>query len=95
MLIKSAVPSVVFGDTSAHLCSCACVHSDTFTDSAISSSRVNGEHREKVLQRWDGDGNGENFELESDTVRKRTRAHVDRFGLLSKVQSPLEGLKLE
>uniref|UniRef100_A0A665T6D5 Ataxin-2-like protein n=1 Tax=Echeneis naucrates TaxID=173247 RepID=A0A665T6D5_ECHNA len=40
---------------------------DTFTDTAISSSRVNGEHREKVLQRWDGDGNGENFELESDT----------------------------
>uniref|UniRef100_A0A8D3B160 Ataxin 2-like n=1 Tax=Scophthalmus maximus TaxID=52904 RepID=A0A8D3B160_SCOMX len=39
---------------------------DTFTDSSISSSRVNGEHREKVLQRWDGDGNGENFELESD-----------------------------
>ncbi|CAK6979871.1 LOW QUALITY PROTEIN: ataxin-2-like protein [Scomber scombrus] len=39
---------------------------DTFTDTAISSSRVNGEHREKVLQRWDGDGNGENFELETD-----------------------------
>ncbi|KAF7647866.1 hypothetical protein LDENG_00165350, partial [Lucifuga dentata] len=38
---------------------------DTFTDTAISSSRVNGEHREKVLQRWDGDGNGDNFELES------------------------------
>ncbi|XP_028268073.1 ataxin-2-like protein isoform X3 [Parambassis ranga] len=40
---------------------------DTFTDTAISSSRLNGEHREKVLQRWDGDGNGANFELESDT----------------------------
>ncbi|XP_044037490.1 ataxin-2-like protein isoform X4 [Siniperca chuatsi] len=39
---------------------------DTFTDTSISSSRVNGEHREKVLQRWDGNGNGENFELESD-----------------------------
>ncbi|XP_029015419.1 ataxin-2-like protein isoform X2 [Betta splendens] len=39
---------------------------DTFTDSAISSARLNGEHREKVLQRWDGDGIGENFELESD-----------------------------
>ncbi|XP_078140802.1 ataxin-2-like protein [Centroberyx gerrardi] len=40
---------------------------DTFTDTAISSSRVNGEHREKVLQRWDaGDSNGENFDLEAD-----------------------------
>lgn len=50
-------------------CVFMCIYTDTFTDSAISSSRVNGEHREKVLQRWDGDGNGENFELESDTVR--------------------------
>ncbi|XP_068434570.1 ataxin-2-like protein isoform X2 [Clinocottus analis] len=40
---------------------------DTFTDTSISSSRVNGDHREKVLQRWDGNGNGENFELEADT----------------------------
>ncbi|XP_056262140.1 ataxin-2-like protein isoform X2 [Pseudoliparis swirei] len=40
---------------------------DTFTDTSISSSRVNGENREKVLQRWDGNGNGENFELEADT----------------------------
>uniref|UniRef100_A0A8C2WCJ0 Ataxin 2-like n=1 Tax=Cyclopterus lumpus TaxID=8103 RepID=A0A8C2WCJ0_CYCLU len=40
---------------------------DTFTDTSISSSRVNGDNREKVLQRWDGNGNGENFELEADT----------------------------
>ncbi|KAM9843910.1 LOW QUALITY PROTEIN: ataxin-2-like protein [Aulostomus maculatus] len=40
---------------------------DAFTDAAISSSRVNGEHKEKVLQRWDEDGNGENYELEADT----------------------------
>ncbi|KAM7387646.1 hypothetical protein PAMA_009995 [Pampus argenteus] len=40
---------------------------DMFTDAAISASRLNGEHREKVLQRWDGDGHGENFELETDT----------------------------
>ncbi|XP_072224575.1 ataxin-2-like protein isoform X2 [Leuresthes tenuis] len=39
---------------------------DAFTDTAIGSSRLNGEHREKVLQRWDGDGNEENFDLESD-----------------------------
>lgn len=43
---------------------------DSFTDSAIGSSRLNGEHREKVLQRWDGDGNGDGFDLDSDTVRK-------------------------
>lgn len=46
-----------------------CLFADTFTDSAISSSRVNGDHREKVLQRWDGgDSNGENFDLETDAV---------------------------
>lgn len=47
---------------------CVCVFVDTFTDAAISSSRLNGEHKEKVLQRWDGDESGENYELESDTV---------------------------
>ncbi|XP_036408416.1 ataxin-2-like protein isoform X1 [Megalops cyprinoides] len=40
---------------------------DTFTDTAISSSRMNGDHREKVLQRWDGgDSNGESCDLEAD-----------------------------
>lgn len=43
--------------------------SDTFTDTAISSSRINGEHKEKVLQRWDGgDSNGESYDLETDAV---------------------------
>lgn len=42
---------------------------DTFTDTAISSTRVNGEHKEKVLQRWEGgDSNGENYDLENDAV---------------------------
>ena len=42
---------------------------DTFTDTAISSARVNGEHKEKVLQRWDGgDINGESYDLEADAV---------------------------
>lgn len=42
---------------------------DNFTDSAISSTKINGDHREKVLQRWDGgDSNGENFDLEADAV---------------------------
>lgn len=45
------------------------VFSDTFTDSAIGSTRVNGDHKEKVLQRWDGgDSNGENFDLDADAV---------------------------
>ncbi|KAK6329199.1 hypothetical protein J4Q44_G00011770 [Coregonus suidteri] len=40
---------------------------DTFIDTAISSTRVNGEHKEKVLQRWEGgDSNGEAFDLEND-----------------------------
>lgn len=40
---------------------------DTFTDTAISSTRVNGEHKEKVLQRWEGgDNNGESYDLEND-----------------------------
>ncbi|KAJ7984465.1 hypothetical protein DPEC_G00355110 [Dallia pectoralis] len=40
---------------------------DTFTDTAISATRVNGEHKEKVLQRWEGgDTNGEAFDLEKD-----------------------------
>ncbi|XP_062381636.1 ataxin-2-like protein isoform X2 [Sardina pilchardus] len=42
---------------------------DTFTDTAISSGRVNGEHKEKVLQRWEGgDSNGESYDLETDAV---------------------------
>ena len=58
------------------VCVRACVRAlgwrvDTFTDTAISSSRVNGEHREKVLQRWEaggGDSNGESYDLEADAV---------------------------
>ncbi|XP_023197173.1 ataxin-2-like protein isoform X1 [Xiphophorus maculatus] len=42
---------------------------DTFTDTAISSSRINGEHKEKVLQKWEGgDSNGESYDLENDAV---------------------------
>lgn len=42
---------------------------DTFTDTAITSTRVNGEHKEKVLQRWEGgDSNGESYDLENDAV---------------------------
>lgn len=67
---------------------------DTFTDTAIGSSRVNGEHREKVLQRWDGDGNGENFELESDTsngwdANEMFRFNEEAYGIKSTYDSSL------
>ncbi|XP_013918954.1 PREDICTED: ataxin-2-like protein [Thamnophis sirtalis] len=41
---------------------------DKFTDSAIAmNSKVNGEHKEKVLQRWEGgDSNNDDYDLESD-----------------------------
>ena len=51
---------------------CVCVYVDTFTDTGISTPRVNGEHKEKVLQRWDGgdssNGERENYDLEKDSV---------------------------
>ncbi|XP_044186222.1 ataxin-2-like protein isoform X2 [Thunnus albacares] len=67
---------------------------DTFTDAAISSSRVNGEHREKVLQRWDGDGNGENFELETDTsngwdANEMFKFNEEAYGVKSTYDSSL------
>ncbi|CDQ87317.1 unnamed protein product [Oncorhynchus mykiss] len=53
---------------------------DAFTDTAISSSRVNGEHREKVLQRWDGgDSNGEGFDLETDTSNGWDASEMFKF----------------
>lgn len=62
--VVSILSCLVWSD---HIRLCAFV--DTFTDSAISSSRVNGDHREKVLQRWDGgDSNGENYDLDTDAV---------------------------
>ncbi|XP_074553237.1 ataxin-2-like protein isoform X2 [Halichoeres trimaculatus] len=67
---------------------------DVFTDSAISASRVNGEHREKVLQRWDGNGNGENFELESDTsngwdANEMFKFNEEAYGVKSTYDSSL------
>ncbi|TRY95623.1 hypothetical protein DNTS_017829 [Danionella cerebrum] len=53
---------------------------DTFTDSAIGSSRVNGDHREKVLQRWDGgDSNGENFDLDADASNGWDASEMFRY----------------
>ncbi|XP_066520295.1 ataxin-2-like protein isoform X2 [Hoplias malabaricus] len=68
---------------------------DTFTDNAISSSRVNGEHKEKVLQRWDGgDSNGENFDLEGDTsngwdANEMFRFNEETYGVKSTYDSSL------
>ncbi|XP_070704065.1 ataxin-2-like protein isoform X2 [Pempheris klunzingeri] len=67
---------------------------DAFTDSAISSSRVNGEHREKVLQRWEGNGNGENFELESDAsngwdANEMFKFNEEAYGVKSTYDSSL------
>ncbi|XP_075998824.1 ataxin-2-like protein [Genypterus blacodes] len=67
---------------------------DTFTDTAISSTRVNGEHREKVLQRWDGDGNGENFDLEMDTsngwdANEMFKFNEEAYGVKSTYDSSL------
>ncbi|XP_067237823.1 ataxin-2-like protein isoform X1 [Chanodichthys erythropterus] len=53
---------------------------DTFTDSAIGSTRVNGDHKEKVLQRWDGgDSNGENFDLDADASNGWDASEMFRF----------------
>ncbi|KAM6913915.1 ataxin-2-like protein isoform 2-T2 [Lycodopsis pacificus] len=67
---------------------------DTFTDTSITSSRVNGDHREKVLQRWDGNGNGENFELEADTsngwdANEMFKFNEETYGVKSTYDSSL------
>uniref|UniRef100_A0A669EUT6 Ataxin-2-like protein n=1 Tax=Oreochromis niloticus TaxID=8128 RepID=A0A669EUT6_ORENI len=68
---------------------------DTFTDTAISSSRINGEHKEKVLQRWDGgDSNGESYDLETDTsngwdANEMFRYNEVKYGVTSTYDSSL------
>ncbi|XP_051958738.1 ataxin-2-like protein [Xyrauchen texanus] len=68
---------------------------DTFTDTAISLPHVNGEHKEKVLQRWDGgDSNGENFDLETDTsngwdANEMFRFNEENYGVKSTYDSTL------
>lgn len=53
---------------------------DTFTDTAISATRVNGEHKEKVLQRWEGgDSNGESYDLEKDAANGWDANEMFRF----------------
>ncbi|KAI9515296.1 hypothetical protein NQZ68_027038 [Dissostichus eleginoides] len=67
---------------------------DTFTDTSISATRVNGDHREKVLQRWDGNGNGENFELEADAsngwdANEMFKFNEETYGVKSTYDSSL------
>nr|XP_057918339.1 ataxin-2-like protein isoform X2 [Doryrhamphus excisus] len=68
---------------------------DTFTDTAISSNRVNGEHKEKVLQRWEGgDSNGESYNLDADTsngwdANEMFRYNEVKYGVTSTYDSSL------
>ncbi|XP_077481522.1 ataxin-2-like protein isoform X1 [Stigmatopora argus] len=68
---------------------------DTFTDTAISSTRVNGEHKEKVLQRWEGgDTNGESYNLDADTsngwdANEMFRYNEVKYGVTSTYDSSL------
>ncbi|XP_010771446.1 ataxin-2-like protein isoform X2 [Notothenia coriiceps] len=68
---------------------------DTFTDTAISSTRVNGEHKEKVLQRWEGgESNGEGFDLEKDPsngwdANEMFRYNEVKYGVTSTYDSSL------
>ncbi|XP_061086755.1 ataxin-2-like protein isoform X2 [Conger conger] len=68
---------------------------DTFTDTAISSARVNGEHKEKVLQRWEGgDINGESYDLEADAsngwdANEMFRFNEENYGIKSTYDSSL------
>ncbi|KAI1884743.1 hypothetical protein AGOR_G00229650 [Albula goreensis] len=68
---------------------------DTFTDTAISSARVNGDHREKVLQKWDaGDSNGESYDLEADTsngwdANEMFKFNEENYGIKSTYDSSL------
>ncbi|XP_053909005.1 LOW QUALITY PROTEIN: ataxin-2-like protein [Cuculus canorus] len=56
---------------------------DKFTDSAIASLRVNGEHREhreKVLERWDGgEGGSDDYDLDSDLSNGWDPAEMFKF----------------
>ncbi|XP_040922930.1 ataxin-2-like protein isoform X1 [Toxotes jaculatrix] len=68
---------------------------DSFTDTSISSTRVNGEHKEKVLQRWEGgDSNGESYDLENDAsngwdANEMFRYNEVKYGVTSTYDSSL------
>ncbi|XP_018423504.1 PREDICTED: ataxin-2-like protein [Nanorana parkeri] len=67
---------------------------DKFTDSAIATnSKVNGEHKEKVLMRWDG-GESDDFDLESDMsngwdANEMFKFNEDNYGVKTTYDSSL------
>ncbi|KAJ7990014.1 hypothetical protein DPEC_G00310450 [Dallia pectoralis] len=98
--IEDITDSMIFGPADLVTMTCRDVDlnyaiRDAFTDTSISSSRVNGEHREKVLQRWDGgDSNGEGFDLETDTsngwdASEMFKFNEDTYGVTSTYDSSL------
>ncbi|KAM3916644.1 ataxin-2-like protein isoform 2-T2 [Leptodactylus fuscus] len=69
---------------------------DKFTDSAIATnSKVNGEHKEKVLMRWDGgETNSDDFDLESDLsngwdANEMFKFNEDNYGVKTTYDSSL------
>nr|DBA19104.1 TPA: hypothetical protein GDO54_014976 [Pyxicephalus adspersus] len=69
---------------------------DRFTDSAIATnSKVNGEHKEKVLMRWDGgESNSDDFDLDSDMsngwdANEMFKFNEDNYGVKTTYDSSL------
>ncbi|KAM9305233.1 ataxin-2-like protein [Gastrophryne carolinensis] len=68
---------------------------DKFTDSAIASSKVNGEHKEKVLMRWDaGESFNDDYELEGDMsngwdANEMFKFNEDNYGVKTTYDSSL------
>ncbi|KAM8961125.1 ataxin-2-like protein isoform 2-T2 [Pelodytes ibericus] len=69
---------------------------DKFTDSAIAgSSKVNGEHKEKVLMRWDGgEANTDDYDLDSDVsngwdATEMFKFNEDNYGVKTTYDSSL------
>ncbi|XP_076857071.1 ataxin-2-like protein isoform X2 [Brachyhypopomus gauderio] len=68
---------------------------DPFSEVATGPGRLNGEHKEKVLQRWDGgDSNGESLELEADAsngwdANEMFRFNEENYGVKSTYDSSL------
>ncbi|KAM5152020.1 ataxin-2-like protein isoform 2-T2 [Mantella aurantiaca] len=68
---------------------------DKFTDSAIATnSKVNGEHKEKVLMRWDGGESNDDFDLDSDLsngwdATEMFKFNEDNYGVKTTYDSSL------
>ncbi|XP_073414763.1 ataxin-2-like protein isoform X2 [Dendrobates tinctorius] len=68
---------------------------DKFTDSAIAmNSKVNGEHKDKVLMRWDGGENSDDYDLDSDVsngwdANEMFKINEDIYGVKTTYDSSL------